>query len=53
MAIGFDDLSSDVQDMITKLEVEVHQMKFEANFYRAATLFVFVLLTERIWHYFF
>jgi hypothetical protein len=53
MTVGFDDLSSDVQDMITKLEVEVDELRFEANFNRATTLVVFLFLAERIWHFFF
>lgn len=53
MAIDFDDLSDEVQNMITKLEVEVDELRFEANFNRVAVLIVFILVAERIWHYFF
>ncbi len=53
MTVEFDDLSNDMQNIITKLEVEMHELRFEAQFYRATTLIVFLFVAERIWHHFF
>jgi len=48
-----DELSENVHDRIAKLEVEMHELRFEANFNRATTLIVFLFVVERLWHYFF
>ena len=49
MLTQFEDLSDDLQLMISKLEMDVKESQSEANFYRAAVLFSFVLTVERIW----
>lgn len=51
--IEYDDLSDEVQKQIAQLEIDVMDLKFEANFYRAATLIVFVISIERLWERFF
>jgi hypothetical protein len=51
--IEYDDLSDDVQQMIAKLQVDLEELKFEANFYRAGVLIAFIWVAERVWHYFF
>lgn len=47
--ISYDELSEDVQEMIAKLQVEVADLQFEANFYRVATAIAFVVAIERLW----
>jgi hypothetical protein len=39
--------------MIAALQVKVDELEFEAQFYRCATMFVFLLVAERIWDRFF
>lgn len=47
--VEFDDLSDDVQHMLAKLEGDMEELKFEANFYRLAVLLAVVILAERVW----
>ena len=47
--VDFGDPSDDLYDQIAKLEVDVHELKFEANFYRAAVLISFAIMIERVW----
>jgi hypothetical protein len=48
-AVEYDNLSDDVQKMIAELQVKVHDLEYESNFYRWASAIVFLLVIERIW----
>ena len=45
---AFGELSSDVVDAISKLDVQVAELRFEAIFNRATTLVVLIFLIERL-----
>jgi hypothetical protein len=53
LPVEYSDLSEDVQQMIAALQVKVDDLELEANFYRWATMIVFLLVAERIWDRFF
>ena len=52
-SVDFDDLSDELQEMVVKLQIELDELKYEANFYRAATLVVLIIVAERLWERFF
>ncbi len=42
-----------LNDRVSKLEIELHDLHGESYIYRGAALIVLILAAERIWHFFF
>jgi|HubBroStandDraft_6_1064221.scaffolds.fasta_scaffold1886604_2 hypothetical protein len=51
--VEYDDLSEAMQEIIAKLQVEVHELRFEINIYRWVSLVVLYFVGERIYYRFF